>query len=451
MRRVLTNTAVLFFLITSPLYGATQQVITAGNTDDLNTANTTEYHPFFASVAVNWLAGEQDSSQIIPTAGTFDDLRVFVTNAPNNGAGSQTWKFIFGIDVVSDGYGSFSDTTLTCTITETETTCDNSAGFSVVKGDLVSFAATSTNTPSAADARWTLTWNPTVADESILLHTSGAGARNANSNFPMHGAKANDAATDVNTVMPTAGTFKSMVAWIETDPGTGTDAWTFAFGTVDCTIEDDEAAYPANCNSGADTQAVVAGDVHNLVVTETGTNDSTTMKAGIVFDPTTEGQWIIGHSDDNPTNTSTTQYTHMAAGDSAWGNGESGKRQLAQAGTFATAFTIENIYVQFDADVGTSGDKYRLSLRINQADAGTDLACEVDADVAQRTCNASASNSIANDDQLTIEIDPTGTPNAISGTAISFTAFIPPSVDVTVPANARTIMNGVILNGVAVN
>jgi len=429
MIKKLLTTFSLVLILTSPVYGATQQVITSGSSDNLNTANITEHIPWF-SRGITWGIDEQDSSYVIPTSGTFDDLRVHVTNAPDNGVGTQTWTFIFRIDVASDGYGTFADTSLTCVVSEAQTSCTNSDGFSVVQGDLVSWQVTSAETPSAADAKWSLTWNPTVADESIMLFTSGGGTRAANSNFPMHGQKNHDAQgiDDVGTIIPTPGTFKTLVGWIRTDPGTGTDAWTFAFGTVDCTIEDDEAAYPATCESAADTQAVTAGQTYVLTATETGTVATTTLKAGIVFDPTEEGEWIIVSSNDNPTNTSTTEYGFVGAADFGWVTNQTAQEQLSQAGTFATAMTIEDIYVQFDADVGNaSGDIYRFSLRINQADAGTDLACEVDFDVSTTTCNASATNSIANDDLLTFEIDPAGTPSAISGTLVAFTGFIPPT------------------------
>jgi len=420
---------ILFLLLTSPVYGATQQVVTSGTNDDLNTATTVEYIPFFGNTGLGsqtWAATEQNEAQVFPTAGTIDDLRVFITADPDNGASVQSYTFLFSIDAASGGYGTFDDTTLGCAISDGSTTCQDSDGFSVVAGDLVSFQHLSANTPTVADAKWTWTWNPTTEDESILLMNSSADTSNATTNFPMHGAKSGDtASTDVHTVMPTAGTFKTMVGWVRTDPGTGTDSWNFAFGSVDCDVGAAEASYPATCSSDADTQAVVGGDLHVLVLTETGSNAATTLKAGIVFDPTTAGEWIIAASTDDNTPSSNTEFGPLASGDFTFGQTEDQREGLAQAGTFATAFTIEDIRVHREASIGTSGDIEVYTLRVQQTN--TALTCTVDADVDTQNCNGSSSISIANDDLVQFEINPDGSPTT-GDITISFTGFIPPSV-----------------------
>jgi hypothetical protein len=414
----------LFCHITA--YAGTQQVISGGLETNLNTAGTTQWTPWFSrTFAIGWAANEEAMSLILPTAGTLDDLRVKLGAAPDNGAGTQTYTFLFRIDAASGGYGTYNDTSLTCTVSEAETSCTNSNGFSVEAGDLVSFQHIAANTPVATTATWTLTWNPTVADESILLTNTGQDTASATERQFMGASTTWDASVnDTELLIPTGGTFKTMHAYVETQPGASGDTWTISLEAVDCTINFNENT----CNSASDTQAVTQGDTVDLLWTEAGTVAATTGKTGIVFDPTTEGEWIIGTFTDDAFDATNIEYGPMPAGDFASTTTESSYQVISQTGTFATAMTIEDICALLETNVGTSPDAVLFTLRINGADSSPELSVTVDTSSPGNIgpeC-AAASVTIANDDLLAFETDPTGTPTA-GDYKVSFTGFIPPS------------------------
>lgn len=403
------NILIIFFLlVTFNAYGATQQVIVGGSSIDLIVDGTVEYTPWFGTGKQGWGTSEINNSNVMPTAGTIDDLRIYLTADPNNSGGS--YAFMFRINTG----GGFANTTLTCTVSDGSQVCNNSDGFSVAQGDLVSFQVTSAGTPTLADARWSVTWNPTVADESILLFTSQDDTTSTTEYAPMHGSDSFDPESgDVNTVMPTAGTFKTLYAYAGTQPGSAPDNWNVSFGTVDCDIP----AGSTTCGSAADTQAVVAGDLHTLTFTETNSCAATIMKVGIVFDPTTEGEFIIAHASDDTASQASKEYGQPSAGDNIYSTTEADHQQLANA------MTVKSIQVHRQTATG-SGNTEVWTLRVNGADSSPELSCTVPS--GSQDCGGSATVSISADDLLTFEIEPISTP-AASDMAAAITGFITPT------------------------
>lgn len=424
MKRKLLLASLFCFLISlvalvnlcSTVWGATQQVIIQGVDNALN-ASTTGYHSVMGGGNSTWDSDEANRQGLVPSSGTFDDLRVDIESDPDNGGGTQSFTFTVRLD----GAG----TTLGCAISDGVTTCNDSDSFAVTAGQMVSFEVVPANTPIVSNAHWTMTWNPTTADESILIGGGFGLSTSATNYLPIHATGQDTTQGEKKTLIPTAGTFDKLYVELVTAPGAG-DSRTFTFGTVDCTITEAETT----CNSGADTQAVTAGQTYELTATLTGTPDSSNVYYGIIFDPTTEGEFIIAGSSDSNFSASAIRFYTPSAGDQFGLATETDAYQLGQAGTFATAFTIEDIYVLLDSAPGAGNENVSWTLRVNGADASPALACTI-ADTAT-TCNSSASVSIANDDFLSIEMNPTvstGSNPDVSHPFFSLTGFIPPSVE----------------------
>ena len=422
---------IIFILLTAtPCFGATQQVFIGGVNEILDAA-ATEYA--FVNGAMHRANDNEWSANIkyvvMPTAGIIDDFRVRLSAAPDNGAGTQS--FTFGM-LLDD-----APTTISTAVSEAATTSQDSDGFSVTAGQKVSFQDIPANTPTVSIASWSWTWNPTTEDESIwLCGSSGTDTLGTTTQYlAMHaGGGIDTVAQEKQSLISTPGTFSKLYIELSADPGDG-NTRTFAFGTVDCTVTGSAGGTNKTCNSGADTQAATAGQTYTLISTVTGTPAATTLCCGIVFDPTTTGEWMIAFSKDTDQSAVSVHYQGISAGDESSSTTETDWYQLGQAGTFPTPMTIEDIYVFLSAAPGVGLEDRGHTLRIN----GVGSALNCTAAEAATTCNEQAQAvSIANDNLLDTELDPTvgvgNNPNA-AYSHVTYTAFIPPTV-----ASARRVI-----------
>lgn len=106
--------------------------------------------------------------QIMPTGGTFSHLYVELEGAPTAGKS-------YAFTLLKAG----ADQSLTCTVSDTATTCNDTANsFTVAASDLVALKIVPTGTPTARVARWGVKWTPTVDGEAIYLHSNLSAALN---------------------------------------------------------------------------------------------------------------------------------------------------------------------------------------------------------------------------------------------------------------------------------
>lgn len=116
----------------------------------LGNTNTYYCEPTGEATA-NTTVANQD--QPIPGAAKFYAIACGVNTAPDNGAGTQARIFTLVDDT--------ADTSLTCTISETATSCNGrvEAGVSVAAASMVAMKVAPTGTPAAAEMSCTLWWN----------------------------------------------------------------------------------------------------------------------------------------------------------------------------------------------------------------------------------------------------------------------------------------------------
>jgi len=428
----------LIFLILlslcSPVYGATQQVFSAGTNDNLH-ISATEYFPLAAmGVPAGWQGTESIALFVWPASGTIDDFRMVLQNDPNNASTGEEFAFMVRLDTGCDGTGA--DTSLTCTVGEGSTTCNNSDGFSINAGECVALRVIPANSPTIGDAWWSFTWNPTNIDETVL--SGGTESDLLGNGSPRYVAITGSASIDATEfdrtfIAPTDGTFKNFYVHLRTAPnnGAGSQTRTFTFrddgssDSIACTITEDETT----CNNTSDTFAnVSAGDLFVVSQTIANTPTDSTLDMGIVFVPDTSGRWIIALSSDNPLHVTTTEYIKINAGDNNWNSTETVRQHAIQTGSFASDMDILNIYAEVEADIGDDADVYVFTLR--DAAAGTALTCTVDGTAAgANKCNASSTINMTDDALMTTESNPAGPPNTAQFVHISYTGFITPTVD----------------------
>ena len=414
---------ILFLFLSVPCWGATTQVLISGSANDLDAA-AIEYITFYGSGGNTsntlWNSSEAQGQTVIPTDGILDDLRVILQNDPALGVGVQS--FTFTLRVAGAG------TTLGCTVSEGGTSCTDSDGVSVTAGQLIAFESAPANTPTVGDAFWTATWTPTTSDKSIFMGGTGSNAlATLGTEYLAIPGVATPQTTsfDMEMVVPTGGVLRDLYISLNTDPGTGTtrvftvtgDAGSFA-----CTVTGGGGSN-LTCNNTSDTITISAGETYVISSTVTGTPTASAVHYGLVFDPTTEGEWIIAHSSFDNMNDTTTEYRNIAGSGGVWISTELDRRQLAQA------FTIKNFYVEASGLAG-AGNSYVYTPRKGIADMSATFTCTTDNTNVQ--CNDTESITISNDDLLSFEVVPVSIPT-IRDATYSFTGFL-------APTGARRIM-----------
>ena len=317
-----------------------------------------------------------------------------------------------------------SGTTLGCVISETATTCTDSDGVSVTAGQSISFEEVPASTPAATDVFWSATWTPTTSDYSIFMGGTGstALATSGTEYLAIAGVRDTNAVSfGSEIVIPTGGVLRNLYIELGTDPG---DATTRVFtvtgdgGSFACTVTGSAGGTNKTCNNTSDTITIAAGETYVISSTVTGTPAASTVMYGLVFDPTTEGDWIIVHSSHDTMNATTTEYRDITGAGGVWISTEVDRRQLA-----GTAFTIKNFYVEAEGLAG-AGNSYVFTPRKEEADMSVTFTCTTDNTNVQ--CNDTESISITADDLLSFEVVPVSTPTA-QDSIYSFTGFITPT------------------------
>lgn len=178
-----------------------------------NTGATT-YSPMVGGLAAQ--TNENLGMGIIPPAGTFANMYVCDTAAPGVG---KSWTYVFR--------SSKSNSTITCTVSDTNTCCSDIVHSSTtVAGELVSISATPSGTPAAANAIFGISFTPANDGEYPIFFSQTAGpSASANNYAPLTAANQSWGTTDTLGVAnyvanPTPGVFiKDMYVNVVTAPG----------------------------------------------------------------------------------------------------------------------------------------------------------------------------------------------------------------------------------------
>ena len=376
-----------------------QQVLSGGYNDALNFATTAaEYNSLMGGGT--W-RDEAARLNVMPTAGTISSLFVELSADPTNANSSYTFTIM---------KNSIAQT-LTCTIAAGSTTgsdVDPAHAITLVAGDMVSLRCVATATdPVSAIARWSTLFTSVTAGESICMAIYVA-STSANYYQPMQGTQLGTTSAEAQCPMPTSGTFKKLYVVLSADPGTDPDAYTIALqvagGSVNNTV-----TIVANNKTGNITNvtdAVVAGDLVNFVVTPVSTPSvAPWVSIGIVFVSDTNGESLIfGGCNSNLANNG---YQPIClSGGTTWDTTEANQYGLLHA------CTIKNLYVCLT--VAPGADKSR-TISINK-DAGAASGLTVTISEAAKTGNdVTNTYTPANGDTADIKSVATNTPASSLG------------------------------------
>lgn len=346
------------------------------------------------------------ASQVIPAAGVLKNFYIKLTSG-NPGAGNS-WIFTIYVNNATTG--------ISVTISDTNTTGqDITNSFTVAAGDTISVAITSTGSPDTSNPSWNCQFNPSVADNTILMGTTGTG-NIADARFSHLVGNAGVSATEnqVQQVIPVAGTIKSLYVILDGAPGAST-SWvlTIRNGGTNKLVTVTISGTDTTGNDVANMVSVAAGDVVSIgIAIGSGSPTASVMRWGMVFVPAISGHFIFMQS-------SQTSYTGGTTTDYALPNAQLAHNTTeSQRRMVFPVLNIKAIYAWLASAPG-AGKSYVFTVRRTGVDTGLTTTI-ADADTAM---SASGNISIANGDLIGTSIVPAGSPAAILG-KISYLATI---------------------------
>ncbi|MFA6270630.1 MAG: hypothetical protein WC657_05505 [Candidatus Paceibacterota bacterium] len=410
-----------------------KQVIIGGYNDALS-KTATEHNVVMGGCAWNGTASRVWN--VVPTAGTFTRLSVELSGVPG------TNPYLITL------YVNGSASTLAVTIAADGTTGVDTDTVNVSAGDYIYLESSrpSGNPDNTPTARWSIVFNGTTANESIVMGVNCAYEVSA-VYCPLTVGYNNSITTDetlVYQVIPTGGSFKKLYARLSTDPGTDPDAYTLKL-RVDGADSDDGSGNPlsltivANNTTGNDTThtiAVVAGNYCNFTIIPVDTPSAYPWVAfGMVFLATTDGEsLILGQSSDPPTNNVTNyNYLNTTLHNNVWGTTE-----YFQGGQDpGDDMVLKNFYVK---QSGASGDGNTWTYTVRGGGGSTNLVVAIAgaADTTGSDTNAAHNYTVAAYDDLAIMSVPDSSPTA-RYVYWGLVCYIAPAANITVTPSTLSL------------
>ena len=370
-----------------------RQVIIGGKFDSLNNA-ATEYN--WITGGESWHPTEALKQMLVSTAGILVNLHVKLDGSP--GAG-KTWTFTLMVNG--------SPSALTFDISDDDTEGSNTANdITVAAGNGISIRATSSGSPTARSATWSLIFRGDTKKESLFLGRTDA----HKTQLRFLGIAGINTSTqdedDLYQVIPTAGKIKNLYVEMINAPGSGSEAYRYTLrlnkANSALTVTITGAATTGNDTTHEIT--VAAGDTVGLYSEPLNSPaNTTTAKIGMTFVADTDGEsCLLGGQFPSPSST-VDNYTTITTSTQSFGATEINARQLV-----AQPCILKNLYVEI-GKAPSAGDSWDITVRKNEVD--TDLTVRIAGSTAVTGNNTSDSILFSAFDYVTMEITPTSSPD----------------------------------------
>lgn len=372
---------------------------------------------------LTWNNTETATRNVIPIAGVGKTLYVELATAPGAGA---SWAFT----LVLNG----SDTTSTCTIADSATTCnDVTHTFNIAANDKVSFKSVPTNTP-AAPGQFRFGWlvDSTTEGEGFITGSSRATTvSNSATEFNgLQGCAAGNA-TEANRdqVMPAPGVISKLHVDLNGAPAAGksyavTIRKAGADQTLTCTVSDSGT----NCSDASNSFSVVAGDIVSVKFVPTGTPTAQIARWAMRWVPTTDGNAVIlGSGGGNMNTAGSVRYLPVSGTTQTWGSTEANMVSLSPG------FLFKDFYIALSA-APAGAASYLIRPRIAGADGTTNVTITGAATTGNDTSN---SDAIAAGARLNMSSLSASSP-AAAAAKWGFVAYIDPSGATPTPTPTAT-------------
>ena len=303
-----------------------KQLVFCGAVNPVRTG--TRYYPPFGAGEFGETSTETDHQMPCPTAGVFKRLMVYSSATP--GAG-KSWQIALRINGVT------SACTVTLSGTNNIAVADVTAQATVAAGDLVNLIIIPTGTPTAADLRFTMEFEATEQNETILMGSTGNTNVGAGTYYvPLHGTYQGGTVNefDASTYIATDGYLDWFYAACTTAPGAGQSRTaTLRVNGVDQVKAITISGTNKTGSYLTDPIGVSAGDYVSVKWTRGGAPAASTVKQGIVFVPDKVGEFLIPGGGQDTWGTAT-EYNLVNTGNKLWGTGVSLDQNAIGAGGF---------------------------------------------------------------------------------------------------------------------
>ena len=226
------------------------------------------------------------------------------------------------------------------------------------------------------------------------------------------------AEANVQIIMPCAGNITALSVYINTVCGASKsrDFIPRLNGVNQTDITVNIAGATAKAGNDTGSVAVTAGQLLSLYTKNNGGATSTQCSFGLLFEPTTNGNFILyGCPRTTTLNTSLTTYNNLYYA-TTW------YAQNRVESPSPVAFQIQYVYASLTAPPNGAGKSYTFNLMVNATTPGPQVAF-TNTEYAQKS--VSATSAIAAGDFLSTKCVPAGTPDAV-GATISYLGYIAP-------------------------
>ncbi len=391
-----------------------EQVIFGGQFNTLHATNT-EYNTLVNGAA--WGTIENRLHTLIGTDGIIKNLRVKLSGAP--GAGKH-----FDFTLMVNG----APTALTLEIADAATSGSNMVNeIDVAPGDTVSLQCDPDNTPSTSRATWTTMFEGDTANESLILGRTYSGLLSTATEYGqvMNGVTLlTDTENDNREVVPTSGTIKNLYVQVNGDLGADPDGYRFTLrlngATVAQSLVVEIIAEDIAGNDLVHNLVVAAGDVLTMMIEPLNTPIAQMAGWGMVFVADIDGESIVMGGSYQALDTASTKYNHLTPYiTNIWEAFENRRYELGQVCTF------KKLYMLLSAAPG-AGNSYTFTLRA----AGDTNVVAVVADAATTGNSGVLTDTVANDEYVTLKVVPDDTPDAVDA-YWGFVCYIEPVVPPT--------------------
>lgn len=398
---------IIILLLATPCYAMKQIFLSS---DSANMGSTTQYnYPIGGSV--NWLAAESQRKQVIPIASTLSSLRISISVAPGSGKSR-----VFTIR--KNG----SATSLSCTISDTNTSCEDiTNSVSLVAGDYISLEQAPSGTPTAGRWKHSVLFENSGSNISVLIGGSGnnASAMATETWPPLHGGggEGTTASNRTQTLLPISGTLSNL--YINCVGPSAGNTWTFTAlkNGVSQSLSCSMTNPTKTCNDTTHSFSFSAGDIINIYTVANTASQDPGLNCGVsaVVTGSVNGEYIIAAASSAATTTST-RYQWVQAGQSTINATESNAQQYLSASPYSLVFKA--IYAWLESAPG-SGQSYVFTFRSNSSNTGLSTTIS---DTAT-TSNYSTNTSLANEALYSSSIVPSVSP-AVGRVSIAYKAYL---------------------------
>lgn len=397
--------ALLFLFLMSASAHASEQVWFGGRQDSPSTFAARWNNLMGGGSA--WNVTESQMDGIVTAAGTIDTLNFVVDSSPGSG---RSW--------IATVRKNAADTDLTCTITNSNTSCsDLTHSVSVSPGDKVSFQVAPSGNPPSTSSRWSTSFKSSAAKESTYPGRNSQSTSGTTYGNPIGGQNGNSSTESAREqIVATSGTIKNLYVEETAAPGSGKSrVMTFRKNGVDqtvaCTVSDTATA----CSDTTNSFTVAAGDIISIKSVASGSVAASSMRFGWTFVSDTDGEFLLAFVvSSGPSNLSTTHFYLVGANDGVDFT-DGNRKQLGNA------CTLKKMYVRFNTAPG-SGKSWTANLRKN---ASTDTSLSVTVSDSNQVGSVTSDVTVLSTDYWNTKLVPSGIPSG-STLHTAFLGYIAP-------------------------